>query len=291
MLQIIINTIQSTCLFMIISHSFCVIYVVSKHLNFAHAIIFTSGAYFAFLFSQLLGLSLFVSIPLAIICSCILGCLIELLIYKRLRKNKSTVLVMMLASLGIYIVLQNVISMVFGDDTKSIRTWEVVEGINVFGARITPVQIIIIASSIFLLLLTSTFLHFSKTGKAMRAVASDPELANITGINSDKIILISFAIGSALAGAAGILVALDVDMTPTMGMNYLMMGVVAMIVGGVGSIKGIVFGALLLALAQNLGVWYISSQWQDAIAFAILLLFLLFKPEGFFGKKLKKAGV
>jgi branched-subunit amino acid ABC-type transport system permease component len=291
MLQLLLNIAVSTSIILLVAYSFSCIYFVCDFFHFAHAVIFTSGAYFTFLFSQLLGLSLFISIPLAIICSCILGCLIELLVYKRLRKNNSTSLIMMLASLGAYIVLQNVISMAFGDDTKSIRTWEVVEGINVFGARITPVQIIIIASSIILLLLVTCYLLLSKTGKAMRAVANDPELANISGINSDKIILISFAIGSALAGAAGILVALDVDMTPTMGMNYLMMGVVAMIVGGVGSIKGIVFGSLLLATAQNLGVWYISSQWQDAIAFAILLLFLLFKPEGFFGKKLKKAGV
>jgi branched-chain amino acid transport system permease protein len=181
--------------------------------------------------------------------------------------------------------------MAFGDDTKSIRTWPVVEGINVFGARITPVQIIIIATSIVIVTMIGLFLHYSKTGKAMRAVANDPELANISGINSDRVILQSFAIGSALAGIAGILVALDVDMTPTMGMNALMMGVVAMIIGGVGSIWGIVLGSLLLALAQNFAVWYISSQWQDAIAFAILLIFLLFKPEGFFGKKLKKAEV
>lgn len=215
----------------------------------------------------------------------------ELSIYKPLRKKKSSSLILLLSSLGIYIVLQNVISMIFRDDTKSIRTWPVVEGLNFFGARITPIQIIIIASSIFLLLLTSSFLHFSKTGRAMRAVANDPELANISGINSNKIILTAFAIGSALVGIAGILVSLDVDMTPTMGMNALMMGVVAMIVGGVGSIWGIVLGSLLLALAQNLGVWYISSQWQDAIAFAILLIFLLFKPEGFFGNKLKKASI
>jgi len=181
--------------------------------------------------------------------------------------------------------------MFFGDDTKSIRTWQVVEGINVFGARITPVQIIIIGTSILLVLLTGLYLRHSKTGRAMRAVSNDPDLANISGINSNKVILTSFAIGSALVGIAGILVSLDVDMTPTMGMNALMMGVVAMIVGGVGSIWGIVLGSLLLALAQNLGVWYISSQWQDAIAFAILLIFLLFKPEGFFGKKLKKAAV
>jgi branched-chain amino acid transport system permease protein len=179
--------------------------------------------------------------------------------------------------------------MIFGDETKSIRTWPVVEGINVFGARITLVQIIFIVASIALTLLVAGFLLLAKTGKAMRAVASDAEMAKISGINSDKIILISFAIGSALAGIAGILVSLDVDMTPTMGMNALLMGLVAMIIGGVGSIRGIVLGSLLLAFAQNFGVWYISSQWQDAIAFGILLIFLLFKPEGFMGKKIRKA--
>lgn len=291
LIDILINSIILACIYLIIGFSFEIIYVLNRFFHFAHAVVFTSGAYFTFLFSQLLGLSFYISIPLAVLCSCFLGCLIELSIYKPLRKKKSSSLVLLLASLGIYIVLQNVISVVFGDDTKSIRTWPVVEGLNAFGARITPVQIIIIVSSIFLLLLTSSFLRFSKTGRAMRAVANDPELANISGINSNKVILTSFAIGSAIAGIAGILVSLDVDMTPTMGMNALMMGVVAMIVGGVGSIWGIVLGSLLLALAQNLGVWYISSQWQDAIAFAILLIFLLFKPEGFFGKKLKKANI
>jgi branched-chain amino acid transport system permease protein len=289
--QILINTTLTACAFSVIALSFSLIYQTTKYFHFAHAVIFTSGAYFTFLFSQIFVLSLYISIPLAVYSSCLLGCLMEYSIYKPLRKRKSPSLIFLLASLGIYIVLQNIISMVFGDDTKSIRTWPVVEGLNFFGARITPVQIIIIASSIILLLLTSSVLRFTSIGRAMRAVANDPELANISGINSNKVILTSFAIGSALAGIAGILVSLDVDMTPTMGMNALMMGVVAMIVGGVGSIWGIVLGSLLLALAQNLGVWYISSQWQDAIAFAILLIFLLFKPEGFFGKKLRKANI
>lgn len=289
--QLLLNSIISASIFLLIAVSFDIIYRVNKFFHFAHSVVFTSGAYFTYLFNQLFGFSLITSIILAILSSCILGCLIELIIYKPLRKKKSSSLILLLASLGIYIVLQNFISMIFGDDTKSIRTWPVVEGLNFFGARITPVQIIIIASSIFLLLLTSSVLRFTRIGRAMRAVSNDPELANISGINSNKVILTSFAIGSALAGIAGILVSLDVDMTPTMGLNYLMMGVVAMIVGGVGSIKGIIAGSLLLALAQNLGVWYISSQWQDAIAFAILLIFLLFKPEGFFGKKLKKAEV
>ena len=179
MQQFVIDSLFSANIYLLIGLSFSKIFEIADFFHFAHAVILTSGAYFTFLFSQLFGWSLSVSIPLAIVCSCILGCLIELLIYKRLRKNKSTALVMMLASLGIYIVLQNVISMVFGDDTKSIRTWEVVEGINVFGARITPVQIIIIVVSICLLILVACYLHLSKTGKAMRAVASDPNLQTL----------------------------------------------------------------------------------------------------------------
>lgn len=289
--QIIINSLISSSEILLLAISFSIIYETTKFFHFAHAIVLTSGAYFTFLFNQLLGFNLYISIALAIIATCLVGCIMELFIYKPLRKRKSNSLILLLASLGIYIVLQNVISMVFGDDTKSIRTWPVREGLDLLGARITPVQIIIIISSVVLVLLVAGYLSLAKTGKAMRTVASDAEIAKVSGINSDRIILISFAIGSALAGIAGILVSLDVDMTPTMGMNALLMGVVAMIIGGVGNIKGIVFGSLLLAFAQNLGTWYISSQWMDAIAFGILLIFLLFKPEGFMGRKLRKAEV
>lgn len=290
-IQLIVNSLISCCEIFLIAISFSIIYHITKFFHFAHAVIFTSGAYFAFLFTQVLGWSFYAAIPVAIILALVLGGLMEIALYKPLRKRKSSSIILLLASLGIYIVLQNLISLFFGDDTKSIRTWEVKEGINVFGAYITPVQIIIIVTSIFLVILVSGYLMLAETGKAMRAVASDSELANLSGIKSDGIILIAFAIGSALAGIAGILVALDVDMTPTMGMNMLLMGVVAMIIGGVGSIGGIVLGSLFLAIAQNLAVWYISSQWMDASAFIVLLIFLLFKPEGFMGKKIRRAEI
>ena len=125
----------------------------------------------------------------------------------------------------------------------------------------------------------------------MRAVANDAQLSDISGLNSDRVIFWTFAIGSGLAGIAGILISFDLDMTPTMGMNALLMGVVAVIIGGVGNLPGVVLGALLLALAQHIGLWYLSSQWQDAIAFVILLVFLIFRPQGFLGKKVKKATV
>ena len=102
------------------------------------------------------------------------------------------------------------------------------------------------------------------------------------------VILLTFIVGSSLAGVTGILYGLDYGITPTMGLNALMMGVIAVIIGGIRSISGIALGALLLAMAQQLGAWYLGSQWQDAIAFIILVIFLLFKPEGFFGNKLAK---
>ena len=291
LIQLIINGIFAASIYALVGVSFFLIYQITRFINFAHAIVFTSGSYFTFLFYSEFGFPLYFAVILSIICTIILGCLIDITIYSQLRKKQATPFVLLLTSLGIYIVLQNFISIVFGDDTKSIRSGVVLEGIEIFGAFITHSQIIIIFTSIFLVILVAIWLQRTKIGKAMRAVANDPELANISGIDSNKVILWTFAVGSALAGVAGFLVALDVDMTPTMGMNALMMGVVAVLIGGIGSIPGVALGALLLGLAQNLGVWKISSQWQNSIAFIILFIFLLFRPQGFLGKKVKKAKI
>lgn len=290
-IQVIINILVGSAAIMLVAFSFAVIYQTVRFFHFAHGAVFTAGAYLTFLFKVWFGLPLLLSMFVAIGLSAILGCLIEISIYRPLRRKDTSSLILLLASLGIYVVLQNIASMVFGDDIKTIRSGMVEEGINMLGARITPIQITIIAVSLLLLLSCFLFLKYTKIGRAMRAIASDAELASVSGINSDRVILSAFALGSALAGIAGILVALDVDMTPTMGMNALMMGVVAVIIGGVGSIPGIALGSLLLGMAQHLGVWFISSQWQDAIAFAILLIFLLFRPQGFLGKKIKKANI
>jgi branched-chain amino acid transport system permease protein len=287
--QLIANGIITGMVITLIALGFAIIYITTRFFHFAHGIVFTAGAYFTFLFKNQFGLPFWFAIPIAILACTALGCLIEILIYRPLRHKGSSSLILLLASLGIYIVLQNIVSMVFGDDTKIIRSGIVKEGINFLGARITPVQITIIIVSLLLVVSCFLFLKYTKTGQAMRAVANDPKLARVSGIESDRVIFSAFALGSALAGIAGILVALDVDMTPTMGMNALLLGVVAVIIGGVGSIPGIAMGALFLGMAQHLGAWNVGSQWQDAIAFVILLILLLFRPQGFLGKKVKTA--
>lgn len=290
-MQLIVNALVSASSIYLVGIGFALIFQTTKFFHFAHGIVFTTGAYSTFLFKVWLGLPNLFSLSLGIVLSALLGCSMELYIYRPLRRKGASSLILLLASLGIYIVLQNIISMVFGDDTKTIRSGAVREGINIFGARITPIQIVLICVSLSLAITVWVILNKTKMGKAMRAVANDRELASVSGIESDNVMLGSFVVGSALAAVAGILVALDVDMVPTMGLNTLMMCVVAVIIGGVGSIPGVALGALLLAIAQHLGVWKISSQWQEAVAFVVLLAFLLFRPEGFLGKKVKKAAV
>ena len=126
---------------------------------------------------------------------------------------------------------------------------------------------------------------------AMRAVADDRELAMSSGIDSDRVVLAAFVVGSSLGGIAGMLVALDVNLTPTMGMRAIMMALVVVLIGGVGSIRGLLLGALLLGTAQQLMAWGVSAQWQDATAFAVLLAFLVARPQGFLGKRVRQATV
>ena len=198
---------------------------------------------------------------------------------------------MLIASIGLYTVLQNLISLFFGDDTKSIRTGEVTVGHEILGAYITDIQIITIVVSSGLFIAMLLLLHKTTLGKQIRAVSNNPELCNIYGINSDQVILSATALSAALAAIAGILIALDVDMTPTFGFNYFLYGVVAMIIGGVGSYRGLVFGSLLLATAQHLAAYYIDTQWMDAVAYIILIVFLIWKPLGFSGQRLKKIDI
>jgi len=263
-------------------------YYPTRFFHIAHAATLTFSAYFTFLFSIQLAFPVAVSIPLAILCATVVGMLSEIALYKPLRKRNASPMILMIASLGLYIVLQNVISLLWGDSTKSVRTGEIKVGHEFFGAYITDIQIITIAVCVALFVACVLLMKYSRIGRNIRAVASNPELSNVVGIHSDRVILWAFGIGSALVSVAGILITFDTDMRPTMGFSWLLYGVVAMIIGGVGSNWGLVGGALLLATAQHLAAYYIGSQWMDAVAYIILILFLIARPLGFSGKRLKK---
>jgi len=286
--QLVLNGIIAGCIYSLIAVSFTVIYRTIKFFHFAHGVVFAAGAYLAYTFFILLKINPFLSFILSIILAAFLGIVIDRFVYFPLRKRKTSNLVFLLASFGVFIFLQNLLQLIFGAQILTLRTGSVKEGHHFLGAVITDTQILIITSSLVLFFLCWLFIQKTKSGKAIRAVSDDPIGARVVGINSEKIIMIAFAIGSALAGAAGILISLETNIEPTMGMNAILKGIIASIIGGIGSIPGALFGGLFLGLAENLGIWKIQAGWKDAIAFAILIIFLLLRPSGIMGVKREK---
>jgi len=291
MQQLVINILVSCSLYLTIAVSYSIIYYITKIFHLAHAAVITFGAYFLFYFNQTLGLPLMLAATIAILLSAMIGMACDYLIYKQMRKKEVPLLFFLIASLGLYIVLQNVISIVFGDDNKILNTSTVSVGKEFFGAYITDIQIAIVFVSASIFVLVNLFLKFTRTGRAIRAVSSNSELSNIHGIPSNTIILIVFGISSAIAAVVGMLSAMETNMNPTFGFNLLLYGIVAMIIGGVGSMYGLVGGAILLASAQHIVTYYIGSQWMNTITYVILITFLLYKPLGFSGKQLKKTEI
>jgi len=178
--------------------------------------------------------------------------------------------------------------LIYGAQILTLRTGTVKEGHHIFGAVITDTQILILVVSGLLSLVLWLFVKRAKLGKAMRAVSDDSIAASVVGIYPEKTIFASFAIGSALAGAAGILISFETNIDPTMGLNAILKGIIASIIGGIGSIPGAMFGGLFLGIVENLGIWKIQAGWKDCIAFGILILFLLLRPGGILGIKTEK---
>ena len=291
MSQVFTNIFLSVLLYLLIASSYSLIYFPTKFFHIAHAAVITSASYIVYFFFIQLSTPFPFAIIAGIAIATLIGTFCELLVYRSMRKRNLSPLPYLIASIGLYVILQNTISLFFGDDTKVINTAEITVGHQIFGAYITTVQIITICVSFILFIGVNLFLHFTATGKSIRAVSSNPELCNIYGISSNKIILIAFALGSALAAIAGILSAMDTNMTPTFGFNLLLYGVVAMIIGGVGSIRGLLAGSFLVATAQHIVAFYLDTKWMDAVTYIILILFLIWKPLGFSGKRLKKVEV
>jgi len=289
--QIIVNGAISGSVILLIAIGFGIIFRSARFFHFAHGAVLVVAPYAAFQTMKWVALPLVLVLPVAIMTATALGTGIEVFVYRPLRHRKAGSPILLIASLGIYIVIQNVVSLCFGDDTKSIRTRIVSPGYDLYGARITGIQFITICVAIIITVGILILMKQTKLGIAFRAVANDPKLARTAGIETDSVILWSFVLGSAFASVGGVLMAMDTDMTPTMGMRALMMGVVAVIIGDVNSFIGIALGSVFLGMALHLGVWKIGTQWQDSIAFLILLIFLLFRPQGFLGKKIKKATV
>jgi len=290
-MQITFNIITQFTLLMIFAISFYLIFKPTKIFHIAHAFTISMGAYMVYLFYHLLELHLALSLVLALAITTLYGLANELLFYKHLRGNKDANIKMLILSLGVYIVSQNIVSVFFGDDIKSLSKGEVKAGHEFMGAYVTDIQLVTMVVAMMVLGFTLYLWHKTKFGLAMRAIADNPELSQVFGIPKDRIILYAFGLGSLYAGVGGILIGFDTGITPTFGFNLLLYAIVVMIIGGVDSIWGIVAGAFILATVQNLTAYYIDTKWMDAITYAILIVFLLLRPYGVSGAKNRKVEV
>lgn len=231
------------------------------------------------------GIPLLIAIFLAVASSALLGVIMQYWVFSPLTNRKAGANILLLASLGFYVIIENLLGLVFGYGPKNLREGPVREGIAILGARLTTAQIVLVISAVIVFVIVWSCLRFSRVGLKLRAVANDPGLAKSSGIRSEYITLGAMLVGSALAGLFGILFAFDLDLSPGIGLHPLMMGIVVVVISGVDRLSGVVFGSLFLGIIQNFGGWAASSQWQDAAVFIVLLGFLIFRPQGILGRK------
>jgi branched-chain amino acid transport system permease protein len=288
-LQQLVNGLSLGSIYALIALGYTMVYGVLRLINFAHGDVYMVGAYVGYFLSRRLrgGGPSFVSALLVMLGSMIacalLGILIERLAYRPVRREAR--LTLLITAIGVSLFIENVAQLVFGPDPKFFPSLAPRADFIVAGVRLTSEQITVIVVSFLLMLLLRFFIMKTRTGKAMRAVSFSLDAARLMGISTDWIISVTFALGSALAAAAGVLIGMQIPkIDPLMGIMYGLKAFVAAVLGGIGSIPGAVLGGLLIGTSEVMVVGYLSSTYREAIAFAILILVLILRPQGLLGR-------
>ena len=290
--QILINSATSTAHIWFVAAGFALIYRTTGFFNFSQAAVYTCGAYTAYAVTSGLGAPFILGFLCGVASAAVVGGFLELSVFRLLRGRGAHPISLLLASLGCLIVIQSTVSIVFGDDVKSGAGNGLSSiGLVLRGAHLTSIQLILISSALAAGLMVTALLLRTQLGMTLRATANDPDLAKCMGVEIDRVILASFVIGSTLAGIAAILWSENTALSPAMGFNALLLGVAAALVGGLRSIVGSFAGAVLIGCIQQLALWFISGEWQNVIIFLVMILVLVFRPQGLIGQPLRKASV
>jgi len=288
-LNYLINGISLGSVYAIIALGYTMVYGIAKMLNFAHGDVIMIGAYISFLVTSKLGLPGIVSILAAMVVCTALGIVIERLAYKPLRSAPS--LAVLITAIGVSYFLQNTALLIWGSAPKYFTSIVKFESIKLFDGQlvITSEAIVTIAACIIIMTALTLFTSRSKMGKAMRAVSEDKGAAQLMGINVNTTISVTFAIGSALAAIAGILLCSAYPtLMPTTGAMPGIKAFTAAVFGGIGSIPGAMIGGLLMGVIEIFASAYLSNQLANAVVFSVLIIVLLVKPTGLLGKKISE---
>ena len=288
-LSYLINGISLGSVYAIIALGYTMVYGIAKMLNFAHGDVIMVGAYISFCVTQYLGMPAIVSIVAAMFVCTVLGMLIERMAYKPLREAPK--LAVLITAIGVSYLLQNSAQLIWGSNPKSFNSLVNIGSIRLFDGAllISDEAIITVLCCIIIMVALTMFTSRTKMGKAMRAVSEDKGAAQLMGVDVNFTISITFAIGSALAAIAGVLLCSAYPvLQPTTGSMPGIKAFTAAVFGGIGSIPGAMLGGILLGLIEIFGKAYISTELGDAIVFLILIIMLLVKPTGLLGKKVNE---
>ena len=283
----LISGISLGSIYAIIALGYTMVYGIAKMLNFAHGDVIMVGGFVTFTAMSSSGLHPLGAVLLSIVICTVLGVTIEKVAYKPLRK--ATSLAVLITAIGVSYFLQNIALLIFGSDTKSFESVVKLPALKLAGGRlnISAITIVTVVVSLIVMVALTIFIKKSKTGRAMLAVSEDKGAAMLMGVNVNRTISITFAIGSALAAIASVLLfSAYPSISATSGAMPGIKAFVAAVLGGIGSIPGAMIGGIILGIIEILSRAYISSQLADAIVFFVLIIVLLVKPTGILGKKI-----
>lgn len=288
-IQQVINGLTLGSVYALIALGYTMVYGVIKLLNFAHSEFFMLGAFFSYYMILNFDVNVVVAFVLTMLLVGGVGVVTDQIAYKPLRKSER--LSVLITAIGVSYLLRNAMVIVAGAETKSFNSAfsEIPaflnQSIQIGGIQISMMQIILLVVTLTLMILLNLVVQKTKMGKAMRAVSTDPEAAQLMGINSNQVISFTFLIGAALAGAAGMLVGMYYNsLSPLMGASYGNKAFVAAVIGGIGQIPGAVLGGYLIGMIETLITAYGNSSIRDAVVYIILIVILLIKPAGLLGK-------
>lgn len=294
LIQQLINGFALGAVYALIALGYTMVYGILQLINFAHGEVYMLGAYLAVIVLGLLtaiGLPLYsltltlaITVIVAMVFCAAYGAAIERIAYRPLRDAPK--LAPLISAVGVSIILQNFIMLAQGKEHKFLPPLVVFEGLSIFGAKVSSVEVIILSSSLILMIMLHFFVTRSKMGKAMRAASQDRVMAGLVGINVNTVIAVTFIIGSALAAVAGVMVTLYYGVVHFfMGYTAGLKAFTAAVLGGIGSIPGAMLGGFMLGLIESLGASYVSSVYKDAFAFLVLIITLILRPWGLLGQK------
>lgn len=286
-LQQIVNGISLGSIYALIALGYTMVYGIIKLINFAHGDVYMIGAYIGFAAITYAKLGFFPALIISMLLCALLGMVIERVAYKPLRN--ATKIAVLITAIGVSLLLEYVMMFFVGAEVRSYPQVLSDQSFHLGDVLINLQQVYIVATAIALMILLQFIVHKTKTGKAMRAVSIDKDAAQLMGIKVDRTISFTFAIGSAFAGAAGVLVGIYYNsIDPLMGIMPGLKAFVAAVFGGIGSIPGAMIGGLFIGIMETMVSGYGNSMYRDAAVFAFLILILLFRPTGLLGKNTRE---